>query len=147
VWAQINACNYIFLREFGEPEENSLRLVIEEAKAVGPPEDLEAVPGKFIRGVRPIESDTTCQAFELVWPSYVAYSVRNESFCTDDEDESCEGRLLSLYSKSHFLDYVARATFASDDYACASRTQPSSLTEILSLTLVQTSGGGQDQCH
>lgn len=35
----IDACKWIFLREIGEPEENSLRLVIEEAKADGPPED------------------------------------------------------------------------------------------------------------
>ena len=27
----IDACEWIFLREIGEPEENSLRLVIEEA--------------------------------------------------------------------------------------------------------------------
>jgi hypothetical protein len=113
---EIDACKYLFLRELGEPEENSLRLVIEEAKASGPPEDFEAVPGKVIRGVRAIESDSTCRAFELVWPSYVAYSVRNESFCTRDKEELWEGRLICLYSNSHFLDYVMRATFASEDY-------------------------------
>ena len=113
---EIDACKYLFLRELGEPEENSLRLVIEEAKADGPPEDFEVWPGKIIQGTRPIESDWTCRAFELVWPTYVSYSVRNESFCTPDEAEAWEGRLFCLYTKSHFLDYVARATFASSDY-------------------------------
>jgi len=67
-------------------------------------------------GPRAIESDATCRAFELVWQSYVSYSVRNESFCTLDKEEVWEGRLFCLYSKSHFLDYVARATFARADY-------------------------------
>jgi hypothetical protein len=112
----IEACKWIFLREIGEPEDNSLRLVVEEAKANGPPEDIEMLPGKIISGTRAVESDTTCRAFELLWPSYVSYSIRNESYCSVDDDEKWEGRLFCLYSKSHFLDYVARATFASAEY-------------------------------
>lgn len=112
----IDSCKWIYLREIGEPEENALRLVIEEAKADDPPEDIEVLPGKVIRGTRAIKSDVTCRAFELVWPSYVAYSIRNESFCTLDKEEVWEGRLLCRYSKSHFLDYLARATVASADY-------------------------------
>jgi hypothetical protein len=81
-----------------------------------PHEDIEILPGKVISGTRAIESDATCRAFELVWLSYVSYSVRNESFCTLDKEERWEGRLFCLYSKSHFLDYVAQATFASADY-------------------------------
>jgi len=112
----IDSCKWIFLRELGEPEENSLRLVIEEAKADNPPEDIEVWPGKVISGTRAIESDWSCRAFELVWSSYVSYSVRNESFCVQDNEEVWEGRLFCLYSKSHFLDYVGRATFATADY-------------------------------
>ena len=112
----IDTCKWIYLQEIGEPEDNSLRLVIDEAKADGPPEDIEVLPGKVISGTRAIESDSTCRTFELFWPWYVSYSVRNESFCTLDKEEVCEGRLFCLYSKSHFLDYVARATFASADY-------------------------------
>lgn len=105
-----------FLRKIEEPKDNSLRLVIEEAKSDGPPEDIEILPDKVNCGLWPIESDSSCPAFELVWPWYVAYSVRNESFCALDKEEVWEGRLFCLYSKSHFLDYLARATFASDDY-------------------------------
>jgi hypothetical protein len=54
---EIDACKYLFLRELGEPEENSLRLVIEEAKANGPAEDIEVLPGKGIRRSRVIELD------------------------------------------------------------------------------------------
>src|SRR5665213_378142 len=112
----INACKWIYLREIGEPVDNTLRIVIEEAKADGPPKDCEVVPGKVVSGLRDIKTDENCQAFEIVWPSYVAYSVRNESFCMIDKLEVSDGRLFCLYSKSHFLDFVARATFASTDY-------------------------------
>jgi hypothetical protein len=113
---EIDDCRWIYLRELAEPEENSLRLVIEEAKADGPPQDIDVLPGKIISGTRAIESNASCRLFELVWQTYVSYSVRNESFCTMDKEEVCEGRLFCVYSKSHFLDYVARATFATADY-------------------------------
>lgn len=112
----INTCQYMFLRECAELEENMLRLVIEEARADGAPQDIEILPGKVISDLVPIESDASCQLFELVWPSYVAYCVRNESFTSWDDSEVFKGRHFRLYSKSHFRDYVARGTFASDDY-------------------------------
>ncbi len=112
----INACQYLFLRESWEPQENTLRVVIEEAKADGPPEDFEVAPGKMISGVVAVESDPSCQLFELVWPSYVAYSVCNESFTAWDDTEVFQGRHFRVYSKSHFRDYLARYTFASDKY-------------------------------
>jgi hypothetical protein len=112
----IDKCKWIYLRQIGEPVDNSLRLVIDEAKAVGRQEDFEISPGMVISGSRSIEADETCRVFEVIWTSYVAYSVRNESFCAIDKDESWDGRLFCLYSKSNFLDYVARATFASADY-------------------------------
>ena len=112
----IDACRWVFLREIGEPQDNSLRIVIEEAKADGPPKDIGILQGNVISGTRPIESDASSRAFALLWPSHVAYAVRNEAFCMLDGEELWEGRLFCLYSKSHFLDYVARATFASADY-------------------------------
>jgi hypothetical protein len=112
---EIDSCRYLFLRDLREPQENSLRIVVEEAKADGPPEDIEIL-GKVIRGTVAVESDETCRAFEITWSSYVAYSLRNESYTQWDESEQWQGRLFRLYSKSHFLDYVARATFASDTY-------------------------------
>ena len=113
---EIDSCKFVYLRYLGEPEDNALRIVIEEAKADGPAQDVEVLPGHVLSGSRAIESDETCRTFELFWSSYVAYSVRNESFCTLDNSEVHEGRLFCVYSKSHFLDYVSRATFAREDY-------------------------------
>jgi hypothetical protein len=112
----INACRYLFLRECWEPEENTLRVVVEEAKSDGPPQDVEVLPGNVISDARAIESDETCRLFAVVWPSYVTYCVRNESYASGDNSEIWEGRLFRLYSKSHFRDYVTRSTFAADEY-------------------------------
>ena len=113
---EIDSCKFLHLRYLGEPEDNALRIVIEEAKADGLPQDFEIAPGQVIGDTRAIESDETCRTFELFWSSYVAYPVRNESFCALDDSEVLEGRLFCLILKSHFLDYVSRATFARDDH-------------------------------
>ena len=112
----INACEYLFLHECSEREEHALYVVVEEAMASGPPEDIAVAPGKIIHGAMSIACDPSCQLFELVWPSYVAYGVRNESFTSSDDAEEFEGRNFRLYSKSHFRDYVARGTFATDEH-------------------------------
>lgn len=112
----MDACKWIYLREMSEPKDNTLRVVVEEAKADGPTEDVEIAPGIILSGSQAIESDSACRLFELSWSSYVSYSVRNESFCSIDDQEVHEGRLLCRYTKSHFLDYIAKATFASAEY-------------------------------
>src|SRR5829696_9636163 len=112
---QINQHAYLYLTEIGEPEDNVLRLVIEEARASGEPEEMK-IGDVVLSGARPIVSDDTCYAYEVVFGGYVAYSVRNESYTPEDKSEEYTGRLFRVYSKSHFLDYVWVATFASDEY-------------------------------
>lgn len=114
--SEIESCKWLFLRQLEEPEENSLRLVVEEAKADGSPEDIEVSPGKFIKGTVPIESDSSCRLFEIIWPFYVAYTVRNESYTSWDDTEQWDGRLFRVYSKSHFRDFVSIGTFANNEY-------------------------------
>jgi hypothetical protein len=112
---QINRHTYLFLTEIGEPEDNVLRLVIEEARASGEPEEMR-IGDVTLSGVRPIVSDDSCYAYEVVFDSYVAYSVRNESYTSEDKSEVFTGNLFRVYSKSRFRDYVNAATFATDEY-------------------------------
>ena len=56
----------------------------------GPAEDLQ-IGETVITGMRAIESDESCRLFELIRPSYVSYSVRNESYCTMDESGEVGG--------------------------------------------------------
>jgi len=76
-----------------------------------------AVGGVRMTDLHPVKSTDASRVFEIIWDRYVAYSVRNESFVTpDDFEESAWGRRVRLYSRSHFLEYVSRATFACDEH-------------------------------
>jgi hypothetical protein len=112
---QIDRHTYLYLTDIGEPKDNVLRLVIEEARASGELEDIK-IADVTLPDVRSIVSDESCHAYEILFGSYVAYAVRNESYGVPDESEEFTGRRFCVYSKSRFLDYVRLATFASDDY-------------------------------
>ena len=113
---EIDSCRYLFLRSFGEPRDNSLQLLVEEADASRTEETL-TIGSVELKGTRPILSDETSRTFELMWEHYVAYAVRNESFTVEDKDELADsGRLLRIYRKSYFLNYVERATIARPEY-------------------------------
>lgn len=110
---QIDSHEYLHLADIGEPEVNVLRIVVDEAKASNDT-DVEIPDTPFLG--KPIVSDETCRRYEIIFPSYVAYAVLNESFAKVDDYEQHTGRYFRLYSKSHFLDFLSVATFASDDY-------------------------------
>ena len=119
----IRACKYLYLQAVSEPEENSLRVVLHEAKVGGPPtaEQLaeEALPAvrELLAGSKAIVHGPGCQVFELVWPSYIGYSVENESYASPEPKESVgEGRLIVIYTQSVYLRYLSKASFASADY-------------------------------
>ena len=113
----IDSCQTLFLREICEPEENVLRLVVQEANASPQVETLDVCGTKF-ENVHRIESTERSRVFELTWNQYIAYNVTNESFSLPDDDSTkrLSGRLLRIYSKSPFLEHVSRATLATKEY-------------------------------
>jgi len=112
----IDSCYTIFVREMSEPDENVFRLVLQEAE-VSSETVSHNIGGTVIEG-HPIGPAERSRTFELAWKQYVAYSVRNESFASPDDNSEvrASGRLFRTYSKSHFLDFVSRATIASEQY-------------------------------
>jgi hypothetical protein len=113
--AEVDACQYLFLGEIGEPRANSLRLVVHEARASRHAVPIEIAETQLGEG-HPVESDDSCSVFEILWQSYVAYQVTNESFAHGEGSDSVwSGRTVRLYTKSHFLEYVLRETFANDE--------------------------------
>lgn len=112
---QINQHAYLFLADISKPNVNVRRLVIEEARASGQVEDLQ-IGDVTIPDTRRILSDTSCFAYEVLFGSYVVYSVRNESYVMVDESEVFTGRLFRTYSASRLLDYVGVATVATNEY-------------------------------
>jgi hypothetical protein len=113
---------YLYLREICEPRDNSLRLVVEEAvvnhmnarSQLETEDRLHQAPREsgILDDAQEIESTDACRTFELFWKHCVAYLVTEECVgsCGDYSDEVYEGKLLRCYSKSHFLEHVARDT-------------------------------------
>jgi hypothetical protein len=114
---QINSVKYLYLRHLFEPRDNALRLVVEEAVVdhsgvVLPQPELSAELAHVLSDASPIASIEGCRTFELYWKRYVAYLVTEECAGSSgsDVEEDYTGKLLRHYSKSHFLDHIARDT-------------------------------------
>ncbi len=62
----------------------------------------------------PIESVEGCKTFSLSWKHYLAYLVTEELVGSNAlngyADEVYTGKILRVYTKSHFLDHVMRDT-------------------------------------
>jgi hypothetical protein len=111
---QLNAVKYLYLQQLSEPRDNSLRIVLEEAIDN---RSEPTVPG--LTGYWPIESRPGCKTFELYWRRYAAYLVTEEMVGSTAaggyDDQVFTGKLLRVYSKSHFLDHLARDTGGNAD--------------------------------
>ena len=109
----LDSAKYLYLRELSEPQDNSLRLVVQEA-VVNPTGLVRSHPEleEISKDSFPIESTEICRSFELTWKQYVAYLVTEESVgsCGSYDDEIFSGNLLRVYTKSHFLKHLARDT-------------------------------------
>ncbi len=109
--AALNECKYLFLSELQELDGNGLRLIVSEGRPAGKSGPIRLGGAVIAGGVR-IETTGVSRVFAIVWGTYVAYAVLNESYASVDEEERYEGSRFRLYSKSHFIDYISRATFA-----------------------------------
>ncbi|KXH87583.1 hypothetical protein [Sporosarcina sp. HYO08] len=89
---------YIYLEKLLEPEDNSLRLLINRSRIDNESEDIEHLP-----------------MVQLDFESYISYSVINESFDRIDEKEKSKGKIFRIYTKSNYLDFIKLATNERDD--------------------------------
>jgi len=113
--AEIDDCGFLFLIELREGSRNSLHVQLAEGRPVGVPKSIK-VADTEISDCTAIEITDESRVFEIVWNSYVGYSVLNESYATPSDEESGEGNRFRIYSKSRFLQFMSAATFACDDY-------------------------------
>jgi hypothetical protein len=116
---QLNSIQCLYLRGLSEPQDHSLKIIVEEAVishsgvANSHPEfhpELQAVR----KDASPIESVEGSRVFRLYWKRYAAYLVTEElvgsNSVTGYDDESFTGSVLRVYTRSHFLDHLARDT-------------------------------------
>lgn len=118
--SELDSVQYLYLRELSEPRDNSLRLVVEEAVvnhsglARVTPELLSSELASVFKDASPIEHVEGCRVFEIYWKRYAAYLVTEElvgsNAANGYDDESYTGRILRVYSESHFLNHLERDT-------------------------------------
>jgi hypothetical protein len=112
----INVLKYCYLATLSEPEDNCLRIVLEEARADGPVVEHGRDGRKLAFPAKAIETTPGCARFEIHFDSYIAYAVRDESYAQYTERDAFEGVYAQIYSQSLFLDFVSEGTFATADY-------------------------------
>ena len=118
---QINDCEYLLATSIREIEELTLELIVHEAKPQAPILTArgESEVERMILGSQPIEPDSTCRSFRLVFDrqQMVSYTVFNELYGKYPElPEQFTGKLFRVFSASHLLDFTRGHTAASDDY-------------------------------
>ena len=121
--AIIRACEFLFLHSISEPEQGGVQIVVYEAKTGGPTpsEVLDSEPLPEVRRIlaqsSAIVHSPDCKVFTVAWPKYIGYCMENESFALPEPPTSIrEGRLFVEYTKSVYLEYVSRSSFASAEY-------------------------------
>ena len=112
---EVDSCENLFLVEISEPEANSLRLLISEGR-ISEHEETWDIAGVPFPGVRSIDITAHSKHFEITWPHYISYAVRNESYCSLDKEEEWTGSSFRIYSKSKFIDFIGNGTFATPEY-------------------------------
>ncbi|MEE5991869.1 MAG: hypothetical protein V3G42_01365 [Oscillospiraceae bacterium] len=112
-----NAKNYQgipFLLELHDNPDNELSLKI-ALPTIGEPLTEDALVnspakvGEILKKSIPIEPDET-QIYQIVFPSYITYLMRNESYCSLDPYEVKEGTHFTIYTKSRLLDTLQTFT-------------------------------------
>lgn len=122
IFNEINEHKYLELLEIGETEDWYLRLVFAEAIVA----DIyglaskEELPNDAVRELvnssQPIEVTKNSKVYEILFEDYITYSVINESYISGSEDEEYTGSLARVYTKSDFLDYIKKVTFATQEF-------------------------------
>jgi hypothetical protein len=114
----INSCKYLFLRELLEPRDNSLLVIVQQAVvnyAAEPQTNTGTMAhevAELVARAHPVESVQGCKTYKMLWRRYAAYLVTEEcvGYAKDAHDEVYQGNLLRFYTKSHFLDHLAKDT-------------------------------------
>lgn len=112
---KIDSAKHLYLRAIHEPEDNVLLLIVQEAGASGEARDIQ-IGEAVIHNARDIVSREEDLAYQILFPNYISYAVTNESFTFVDDTEVRTGQLFSIYTKSHFLNFVRASTFATEDF-------------------------------
>ncbi|KRE38177.1 hypothetical protein [Paenibacillus sp. Soil522] len=105
----------VFFLGLTEPEVNVLRLYFSRSKMSDTPEPL-IVGEKDFGDSYSINMDKNSPLIQIDFDTYIAYSIRNESFTSWDDYEEFEGKIFRIYKKSRYLDFISVGTYATEDF-------------------------------
>ncbi len=111
----VNSHDYFYLNNITEPNDNSVRVIIRTAELTDNQAQIE-IGESHIENVRAIESSKSSPNYEIVFSSYVGYSVRDESFAYGCNEKILQGKLFCIYEDSEYLNYIKKCTMACDDH-------------------------------
>ena len=112
---EINSAKSLFLLNIKEPRDNQVAITVQET-AVSDEEKYVAIGEKSIGPVSRIIVNDQCRKFRIFFQSYAAYIAVNESFPMWHDYEEWTGKLIRIYTKSNFLDYIRKDTNAEEFY-------------------------------
>lgn len=103
---------YVFLLNIADID-NELRILlsgyVEGEKGNDIDESLDDETKEILKESTPVYPDTD-NVYEIIFPNYIIYQIRNESYCSWDDYEVRKGKSLYIYEKSRFLDYFGSVT-------------------------------------
>ena len=112
---EINSAKSLFLLNIKEPRDNQVSITVQET-TVSNEEEYIAVGDKSIGPAKRIIVNEKCKKFRIFFNSYASYIVLNESFPMWYDYEEWTGKLIRIYTKSNFLDYIRKDTNADEFY-------------------------------
>ncbi|HVK53935.1 MAG TPA: hypothetical protein VM532_02795 [Burkholderiales bacterium] len=119
----LQACKYLYLHSIAESDEGGIRLIVHEATSSGPVDhgilaaETQPEVRKLLAQCSAIVHGPGCKVFTITWATYIGYSVENESYALPEPPTSVSvGRLFIEYTKSVYLEYLAKRSFASAEY-------------------------------
>ena len=66
---------------------------------------------KILKNTHSIEPSDTCQ-YKICFHSYIVYQIRNESYCSFDSNEVCQGKYFIVFKESRLLSSLGTITDA-----------------------------------
>ncbi len=108
----INSHSCIYLGNISEPQDNSLRLVIEEGSFDGEERPLDPLMCEILGIPAPDPDKQTC-IYEVIFDSYIAYNILDESYLPDLNTDSEDPQpVFRIYQQASYLDYIKENTQA-----------------------------------
>ncbi|MBP2644224.1 MAG: hypothetical protein H6Q67_2111 [Firmicutes bacterium] len=114
MFEEINKFKTLFLEDVKEEDGHNLVLNFCIGSVSEAAEKL-ILDGVTMKDVRIITKDERVR-FEVVFPSYVAFDIMNESFSIPNDYDEFTGSKAREYTKSHYLEYIQNKTTASANW-------------------------------